>query len=120
MVDGILDSKRGPGRGTPVQYLVKYTGHDNPSWQLWHKVIPRAEEAVADFHRQYPQKPRFSSADFSRRYPDEGLPQELQDLIVARIIAKPEDHSDGFSDSDDEGGIALPYQATCEDSDDDT
>lgn len=53
-VDAILDSRKLRGQ---VQYLVRYTGYDDPSWQP-PTDLEHAPELVRDFHDRYPRKPK--------------------------------------------------------------
>ena len=54
----ILDSKRGRGRGGPVRYLVKWTGHGTPNWEPYENV--KHLDALRKFHLLYPKKPQHS------------------------------------------------------------
>ena len=56
-VEAVLDSKR-HGRGT--KYLVKWEGYpeaDN-TWEPYALLKGTAEEALREFHEQYPDKPQ--------------------------------------------------------------
>ena len=56
-VEAILDSRR-QGRGT--KYLIKWEGHpeaDN-TWEPYALLKGTVEEALREFHEQYPDKPR--------------------------------------------------------------
>ena len=56
-VEAVLDSKR-HGRGT--KYLVKWVGYpeaDN-SWEPWALLKGTADEALQEYHRRYPNRPK--------------------------------------------------------------
>ena len=55
-VDEILDFRMFRRR---VQYLVKWVGYDQPTWEPATNLQELA--ALDDFHRRYPDKPRASS-----------------------------------------------------------
>jgi hypothetical protein len=50
----ILDFKRGRGRGGPVRYLVKWTGHGTPNWEFYENV--KHLDALRKFHLLYLKK----------------------------------------------------------------
>jgi hypothetical protein len=54
----ILDSKRGRERGSPVRYLVKWTGHGTPNWEFYENV--KYLDALRKFHLLYPKKSQYS------------------------------------------------------------
>jgi transposase InsO family protein len=56
-VEEILDSRR---RGKGIQYLVKWKGYppEENTWEPPSNLAEGAEEAQADFHRKFPDRPR--------------------------------------------------------------
>lgn len=61
-IEEILDSRHhGRGKGRRLQYLVKWLGYDQPSWEPA-EYLERAE-AVDRFHSTYPDKPGASNND---------------------------------------------------------
>ena len=56
-VESILDSRFSRRQ---LQYLVRWTGYDDPSSDTWEPAdgLGNAQEAIAEFHRLYPAKPR--------------------------------------------------------------
>jgi hypothetical protein len=55
-VDEVLDSRwTGRGRNRKLEYLVKWTGYDQPLWEPAENV--NKLEAVDRFHERYPGKP---------------------------------------------------------------
>jgi hypothetical protein len=55
-MDEVLDSGwTGRGRNRKLEYLVKWTGYDQPLWEPAENV--NELEAVDRFHKQYPGKP---------------------------------------------------------------
>ena len=53
-VDQVMDSRRRYGR---LEYLVKYVGYSEPSWQPA-SDLDHAPDLVSNFHTRYPRKPR--------------------------------------------------------------
>jgi predicted aspartyl protease len=55
LVEEVLDSRR---RGRGIQYLVKWEGYDRNenSWEP-SRNLPRAQEAIRDFHQAHPDAP---------------------------------------------------------------
>ena len=53
-VQEVLDSRLHRGK---LQYLVKWVGYDEPTWQPA-SDLEHASEAVQDFHRKHPGAPR--------------------------------------------------------------
>ena len=62
-VDEILDSRLHRGK---LQYLVKWTGYNEPSWQPETDLLGSADEAMELFHHQHPSAPR--RLDVPRRH----------------------------------------------------
>lgn len=59
-VAAILDSRRdGRRRKSPVRYLVKWEGYDNPTDNTWEPAenLVHSWDLVEDFHKRYPHKP---------------------------------------------------------------
>ena len=54
-VDEIIDSRIHRGK---LQFLVKWTGYDEPSWQPESDVIGNADAAIAAFYQMHPGAPR--------------------------------------------------------------
>ena len=54
-VEAILDSKRHRGR---LQYLVKWVGYQEPTWEPKTHVIRNAQESVDEFHNKHPNAPK--------------------------------------------------------------
>ena len=56
-VQEILDSRvHGRGQTKYTQYLVRWVGHDHPTWEPA-SFLANAPEIVQDFHLRYPHKP---------------------------------------------------------------
>ena len=53
-VDGILDSRE-YGRWRKLQYLIKWSGEDRPTWEAAENV--NSLQAIDRFHALYPGKP---------------------------------------------------------------
>lgn len=53
-VNKIRDSRIHRGK---LQYLVKWTGYEEPSWQPEADVLGSADEAIAKFHQFHPGTP---------------------------------------------------------------
>ena len=56
-VGEILDTRRRRGKKGQVQYLIRWTGHDHPTWEPG-SFLENAPDLVRDFHLRYPRKPR--------------------------------------------------------------
>ena len=56
-VESIVTSKLDRGQ---VLYMVKWKGYgpDENTWETWDNLKNGAEEAVLDYHRDHPRKPR--------------------------------------------------------------
>ena len=54
-VDEILDSRLHRGK---LQFLVKWMGYDEPSWQPESDVVGNADEAISNFYHLHPVAPR--------------------------------------------------------------
>jgi hypothetical protein len=53
-VEDILDSRKRRGR---FEYLVRYTGYDEASWQPL-SDLEHSPNIVKRFHKRYPEKPK--------------------------------------------------------------
>ena len=53
-ISEILDSRR---RYRRLQYLVKWTGYDHPTWEPI-EDLENAPDHIRQFHENYPDKPR--------------------------------------------------------------
>ena len=53
-VEEILDSRLHRGK---LQYLVKWVGYNEPSWQPESDVTGNADEAIEDFYKAHPGAP---------------------------------------------------------------
>ena len=54
-VEEIVDSRLHRGK---LQFLVKWTGYDEPSWQPESDVVGNVDEAISDFYHLHPGAPR--------------------------------------------------------------
>ena len=55
-VEEILDSRLNRRRKR-FEYLVRWSGYHDPTWESADK-LSNAQQAIVDFHRRYPHKPR--------------------------------------------------------------
>lgn len=56
-IDETVDSRKNKRKKNQLEYKVKYTGYDEATQQLASDV-QSAQEALQDFHRKYPSKPK--------------------------------------------------------------
>ena len=62
-MDEILDSRIHRGK---LQFLVKWTGYNEPSWQPETDMVGNADTAIAEFYQNHPGAPR--RLDIPRRH----------------------------------------------------
>ena len=54
-VKEILDSRLHQGR---IQFLVKWEGYDEPTWEPTTNLTTNAKETIAEFYKKHPEAPR--------------------------------------------------------------
>jgi len=57
-VEDILDSRITGRKYKTVQYLVKWTGYEDPSWEPG-LYLANAQQLLRKFHKKYPNKPKY-------------------------------------------------------------